>query len=631
MDSATEPAAETPEKDSEAKAAIARVFAHLRIGRIVYVDDVFEWRTREVEQVIGLLDEAWAKDPDTWAETFTGLPYDEGREVWVADFRDRWGDMVPDKKDAVVRDLYIAVHKPDDEELANVLQDFQSISVLKDLVPDGIDRKEVGPSEWVARSGELMRVEGDKRVLCLFDRDLRHATDFIKEQEARRGRAVDGVGLLIEAFDTYGQSGGEPNDDAIFGLFSHTFTLEDELPKWREIARDEGFDQDNFLPLSKQRQREVMWLAKGLQMMALNMFCARLKRSAVHCLTEAHEKACEKVKTMEVYNFDEMVLRSSEVEGAWEADAIFRLFQIYHRDGARAAILQPEIALVFNDDVADARAISRNRVGDDVHPPEQLWELRHQELYLSGDLLNPFHAPLRSGDVFRVKRPGRTTRPYLLLAQPCDLAVRTNGTRSARTVTLLQIEKKGLETFEALRSRLLRERGYDLLDSCGLVHYFEGGKDCVGLIKFKESLSLRVEVLDLAVLSADGACSVNVGVPPPCPPQFSVPWQNRYDSLIPFFREEHARLDALRTSLGAVRKPASHEQLWAGTVQASMMLDKSFSPDVFTDDGFDFGVQRIEHYREPGAQRLLMSYTQFLSRPADDHDFADAARRAHAA
>ena len=45
-------------------------------------------------------------------------------------------------------------------------------------------------------------------------------------------------------------------------------------------------------------------------------------------------------------------------------------------------------------------------------------------------------------------------------------------------------------------------------------------------------------------------------------------------------------------------------------------------PLAYDNGVFDFGLCRVGRYRQPGATRLLNCYFNFLSRYAEEHDFA---------
>ena len=64
---------------SAAREAIAEVFSHLRISRVVYVDDVFEHRDREAARVLGLMEEALTKGAERWERVFPGVPFERPR------------------------------------------------------------------------------------------------------------------------------------------------------------------------------------------------------------------------------------------------------------------------------------------------------------------------------------------------------------------------------------------------------------------------------------------------------------------------------------------------------------------------------------------------------------------------
>jgi hypothetical protein len=601
--------------------SVARVLDQLNVGRVIYVDDVFELHEREVWVVIGLVDEALSKDRQTWEEAFSGVSFDQGVDEWADAFKQRWKSLDARSKDALMLRLYKAVYKRGAQERQNAVEDLEAIGVLRDLIPDGMDIQPIGPTEWLARETELMTVPSGTRVLCLFDRDLRHAVSFVKES----GRPAEnaGVDLLSNAIRTYGIDASK-DIGPIFGLFSHTFTPENELIEGKKLAIEHDIKLDRFLPLSKKRQHKgEVWLAEGIQMMTLNTFCYHLKQTALDCLEGAFGTAREQIEKMSVYNFDEMVLRSSRAEGAWEADTLFRLFQIYHRDDARLALVAPDVSGAFNHAVVQARGISAQRVETEQPDPKPLWKLRHQELYEGEALLNPFHAPLRMGDIFQVQRDKGGSKAYILLAQPCDLALRADGTRSSTHVTLLPLSDLSRDAVDRV--------GPLFLETNGLISYFKEGRSSYGQVKFKESISISTDIIDLCCLSTDGSCSIDTIDTPSLPEQFSEAWQSRFYALVNAHVAHFETLSSLREALLAVEDTSIRAALWERAVRAEFGIRTPLRVDVCTDSGFSFNLKRLGHFREPGSSHLLSAYTRFLSRPALPHDFADEKRRAQAA
>jgi hypothetical protein len=429
---------------TDAQRAIESIFAELNIARVVYVDDLFERGDERLSVVIGLL----GQKPNAGTTVLPSLRFDVDQDIWELDVRRWWDSAHEDQKDEVTRAVGEALG------WSPVLLDHAARSALHALLPATITIEEIAPSDWPAKRETLAEATAEHRILCLFDREL-------GDPEVE-GRPVDGVDLLVT-------SAKDPaNAEVIFGLFSHGFSPGDERREWEEIAKQWGLNQDRFLPISKRRQAVSTELAAGLETMTLNMFCDRLKRATVDVFKNAAGVAADKFCELDVYEFESMVLRSSREEGLWEPDFLLRIFQIFHRDEVRRLISADAFAARVNEDVRSARAVNLNRPATPRREPAERWRVRHQELYEDASLVNAFHTPLRTGDLFQA---GRTI--YVLLAQPCDLAVRaTNGKRKSFVAPLVQLATRSADSFTEWRQERIT-KGEDVLATRGLMQYFK--------------------------------------------------------------------------------------------------------------------------------------------------------------
>jgi len=64
------------------------------------------------------------------------------------------------------------------------------------------------------------------------------------------------------------------------------------------------------------------------------------------------------------------------------------------------------------------------------------------------------------------------------------------------------------------------------------------------------------------------------------------------------------------------------EFLWQASMPRISVTNTELPVVYYRDGEFDFKLRRIARYREPNASRLLKAFSHFLSRDADDHDFA---------
>src|SRR5207302_194592 len=143
-----------------------------------------------------------------------------------------------------------------------------------------------------------------------------------------------------------------------------------------------------------------------------------LKKTAREILRAAQENAHKRLDDIDIYDFDQIVFRSSRREGVWEPDTLFRVFGLFHHDETRK--LAKEDANLFT--LADAiRVLSLIPTKSSTAPNYNTMALQRLELYESGDYLNTHFIPIDVGDIF--EKTGESKKRYILLAQSCDLMV----------------------------------------------------------------------------------------------------------------------------------------------------------------------------------------------------------------
>ena len=67
---------------------------------------------------------------------------------------------------------------------------------------------------------------------------------------------------------------------------------------------------------------------------------------------------------------------------------------------------------------------------------------------------------------------------------------------------------------------------------------------------------------------------------------------------------------------------SAREDLWQRAMPRVCLTDSGFPSEPYLNGIFDFRLCRIGRCRRPGADKLLKAYTQYLSRDADEMDFA---------
>jgi hypothetical protein len=146
------------------------------------------------------------------------------------------------------------------------------------------------------------------------------------------------------------------------------------------------------------------------------------------------------------------------------------------------------------------RAIELKAV--ETEPDRNLAAFRLAEVWESDELINSALAPIACGDVFETDLHEKSVknfgRKFILLAQPCDIALRPSGKeRAQKTAFLIPLKKvKGEVTSE-------KEASLPLLP-CKL------GEDSWAC-DFRNAAAVKLAILDLASFRTDGRVRVDEG------------------------------------------------------------------------------------------------------------------------
>ena len=135
--------------------------------------------------------------------------------------------------------------------------------------------------------------------------------------------------------------------------------------------------------------------------------------------------------------FNRIVQKTSYDEGIWEVDSLFRLINILIDQETKKAIIDEEKRKRFKETVVEIRNVEKVNSGKpDQFDNPQLKKLQKEEIFYEGDVINALH--LSNGDIFRINK-----KEYILLCQPCNLALRNNGKRgNFEHAFLVEVQQK---------------------------------------------------------------------------------------------------------------------------------------------------------------------------------------------
>jgi hypothetical protein len=563
--------------NSDAKSAIGELFGHMALSRIIWVDD--RHNPTPVEEVIPIVIEQKSKLVEK-APQLTGLPFDDPDEIIVESLRDLWVTFDPSIQSSIFGSLGL---QPDDNDIA--------FSSALDQLLDNHKPEKLSPDAWRTAKAAIFSDVAGGNVLLLFDQDLSGAG----------GGTEEGFQLILEVLEQ-GQ-----NSRLFCGLLSNTFGPDEVWEKQELFSR--GLDpakRGRFVLISKQDLQgdQPLRFAAMLKLTVLNESCRDLKSRVTKIIERAVSDAATQVDNISIYAFDEIVFRSSHVEGVWEPDTLLRLFSVFLREAM--------LGTARGDD--DLRVLAnkiRNVSSLPVHPigisKTDVVDIQWMEMYENLEHLNSRHLPLELGDIFASSTTGKT---YILLNQPCDLMV--------REAKLKQQDKPGKRYF-SVEQAVLAEIKSELpanLRAPAFDGYFELpflDRKAHRYVALRLIHVVPIQILDLCVYNSDGAATWSVGSP--CP-----------DDLIPSWQKRHAILEKMITASMKVYEEKAKYQLPAQDQVQLALRDfgycREFRGEITSDKNFvKYDCKRVGRLRQPRAGALLTRYSNFVSRAAFDHEF----------
>ena len=574
-------------RESARRDAIA-LLKNVGVSRIVMVDDVY---AANVSDLLGICDELGGL-------AAAGLPYldavdpndpSEERSDFI---RDIWKTLGNTQRRRLVAEAR-RVSAPEtageigdeaaegpgagDEKAASSLE-----GVLEEL--KGVEFVPLSLGEWTERRGEYLAGDAALETLLLFDRDF----------SGEGGGENEGLRQIQQV---------QLDEVGFCGLVTHTVSLGEEYAEWQKLATDHSLDPDKLVVIAKERLREeppnYHRFLGMLRLTALSGRYAKVKHKAWSIFESSVGNAKSAMEGLSVLDFDRMVFASSREQSVWEPDTLLRVFGILMRRAASAGLHQDDS---FLEAVADARRVSdasetivRALEGDDG--TNEALEMQRFECYDSGGDLNRFFVPIDLGDIFRIGSKGKL---YMLLAQPCDLVVRKDGTRN--------YESNRLRRMAAVAELVLSANGKK--ESWGQLPFFGEATSEYAFVNFGNVHQVPMIVLDLCAVNSDGSAAIDVDA---AEPELLIePWRVRYAKLRKLYCQ------ALR----------AHDRLKGGGFEgetASLALPGSsntldFSP-IVNGKSVRYGVERTIRLRQPRSGALLTEFAQYQARAAFEHDF----------
>jgi hypothetical protein len=435
---------------------VNKLFSILNITKVVYVDDyISEISFEEVitsEKRVKIIESVF---PDI-------IKGDEEIENEI--LRKRWEEVTYEEKQKIKQ-----IIDADTQESI----DSKVIPAFMDLMPEG-SLYPMSPERWEHEKEGFLK--DNSSTLFLFDQDLKN-----------KGREEDGI-MIIKNITK--------NGNTICGLFTKKALKSDYLKYRDKMSVDYDIPKDNFFVIPKENTIENIELFVHLfKLTLLGRMFTTFKNQAKEIIENVNSEAIGKINQVSIEDFEHIIFRVPLKEGAWEPDMFFRIYSGFQR---RDFIGKACSNVELNNAISEIRKVNGISTKPDSYSSQSnAIVLQHNELYEDVDCLNKNHLPIELGDIFEKSDAG-DSKKYILLHQPCDLVIRSDGKRSRenKRYALLEVKKMPKEEFE---NKKKEEKSY-----IEELWYYSISDEERWAVNFKSVFMIKECILDLCVYNNDG-------------------------------------------------------------------------------------------------------------------------------
>lgn len=499
--------------------------------------------------------------------------------------------------------------KVDDADAAT---DLAAPKRLEDIVGESATFVQVSLAEW--RSNWSTLVQGPGQVLVLIDRS------FANEDG---GNETTGEELLHSLLQ-------QGLDHVRAGLLTFTAANEDdEIRITRELREKHRANADKIVAIGKFRLTDPAEFPAAIRMLLLVAEITAYRELAKTAFKQAHRAVETHLDGLHDYTLIGAIAAAQQ-EGTFELEHPLRLAQ---------QVYQQELANTVRNSDISSRVLPRFRegsVGVFVNASaagEQIREVLRADVFVPGTYINTLGLPIEIGDVFRIEsvypesktRKKSAPRFYILLAQACDMSIRSNGARSNNLVDALLRRLEPVDEEEL--QRLLRRQPVDnrrlqnLLQKRERMHLLgeleESASQKWG-VNFAQAIVVPTIAIDATVFQADGSALIEPGVEEARP--MASGWLKRH---VEIKKSARAMLADYSKAEEAMKKVSGKEELLLrlGASLASAALEQTRGVTAVIDSSVGtvrYGIQRVSRVRSDIAVNIASLASTYNSRPAFD-------------
>lgn len=590
----------------KAKEIISKLLKASNINNVYYIDDIFQ-DDKEIdehfEEFSAATEECLSKGhtEDIPDEIIYAGPGNLENEV-----RRWWAKMSLDKKEQMLKKY---VSEKTEKSAISIQEVMGELCIC------------CSPSIWDEKykTDAQEKINAGQSILLLFDYAL---------SKGRNGLEYAEEALALDT------------DCAYCGIISNQFRIDDEFQQ-----RDEYKKQNSkyyIYPLAKERLTiktdDYSAFISGLKNILWVKHIELIKKHTKEIIQNAFDKTLDQYLEIQPPTYKQIIIDSSFTEGCQEIDTTLRLFQIILDKKIKESITEDTLSQINknSDLILDIQAQSDvNCQYPKVN--DQAISFIKDERFLDGSIINSIYAPIQNGDIFKINKT-----LYILLCQPCNISIRSEGKRGNNDYDTGFLVKLDLtknigvsknHTFYSVWSKIedeLKNKGVqpevlqsqkkelakllELENASNIPLIFEiGNPGKLYTARLKDFHTFSLSLLDSVSFNKDGKAIINSATTE------RPMWLHRN-----LYERQKQIVDQMKDwrQFKQNLSELCYDCQWLFDIKAiSSKFFNGIKYQYSENDQIILPIQRIGHYRRPYSDDLLTQFSHYISRAGFPHPF----------
>lgn len=592
----------------DAKKAISKLLKATNITEVYYIDDIFQ-DDKEIdehfEEFLAAIEECLSEGH---TEDIPKKIIYAGIDNLEDEVRRWWTEVTLDQKKQMLK-RYISGYEENRQPAVSIQAVMDERCIC------------CSPSVWDKeyKTNVKAKISAGQSILLLFDYAL--------------SKERTGLQYAEEALDL-------DTDCAYCGIISNQFRIDNEFQQRDDYKKQNP--KHYIYPLSKERltidTEDYSAFISGLKNILWVKHIELIKEHTNAILQKAFNETINRYLDIQPPTYKQIIVDSSYTEGCQEIDTTLRLFQIILDKKIKESITEDTLSLINknSDLILDIQAQSDvNCQYPEVN--DQAISFIKDERFLDGSIINSIYAPIQNGDIFKINKT-----LYILLCQPCNISIRSEGKRGNNDYDTGFLVKLDLtknigvskkHTFYSVWSKIeneLQNKGVrpeilqsqkkelakllELENASNIPLTFKiGNPGKLYTVRLKDFHTFSLSLLDSVSFNKDGKAiinSVTTGRPI---------WLHRN-----LYERQKQIIDQMKDwrQFKHNLNELCYDCQWLFDIKAiSSKLFNGIKYEYSENDQIILPIQRIGHYRRPYSDDLLTQFSHYISRAGFPHPF----------